>query len=621
MNSLIGKSISLLLVVMLYLLMGPVTTLAAGGTLDGLAAGKNPLISANTYQLIWEDNFDGTELNMSDWNYEYHEPGWVNNELQRYVNSSDNIFVTDGNLIIKAIKAKDKNGIRYTSGRINTKDKHDYKYGRFEARAKVPSGKGFLPAFWMMPTNENLYGQWPKCGEIDIMEVLGNETNKAYGTLHYGEPHTQGQGSYTLKAGDFASEYHVYACEWEPDEIRFYVDGHLYYTESDWFTKKAGFGEVTYPAPYDQPFYLILNLAVGGDWPGNPDAATRFDENAELRVDYIRVFQRESYDDNIFKPIKELKFQEPDESGNYIINGDFSTEESLDDSKNWEFLFSGDGSATAKISKNELHIITSNAGDLDYSIQVVEAGLSMIQGHKYRLSFDACASKPRTMITAITVPDKGYIRYLTDTTVSLTKENNSYSYEFDIIESSDINGRVEFNLGNQNSTAQITISNVRLEVIGTVEIPKEVKSVLPDGNYVYNGEFQQGSDRMEYWSVDNPCGSAQIAVTNIDNIRELKASVPQTTAGLNQVVVKQTSIALTSGKKYVLSFDAYADDSKNIQTLVAGQTFESALTTKKATYKYIFDTSKEVKETELQFLLGEGITYIDNVRILEDVYR
>lgn len=101
-------------------------------------------------------------------------------------------------------------------GRINTQKKQDYKYGMFEAKIKVPEGKGFLPAFWMMPTDENLYGQWPKCGEIDIMEVLGDKTDTAHGTLHFGEPHTQDQGTYVLEEGDFSDEYHVFSCEWEP---------------------------------------------------------------------------------------------------------------------------------------------------------------------------------------------------------------------------------------------------------------------------------------------------------------------------------------------------------------------------------------------------------------------
>lgn len=246
-----------------------------------------------SYKLVWEDHFDGEKLNTEDWNYEYHEPGWVNHELQEYSDSEKNIYVENSDLVIQALKTEKDGKVFYTSGRVNTQNKHDFLYGRFEARLKAPSGKGFLPAFWMMPTEEAFYGQWPKCGEIDIMEVLGDKTDTTYGTLHFGEPHTQHQGSYALKNGDFAGEYHVFACEWEPEEIRFYVDGELYHKANDWFTKKEGSQKEDYPAPYDQPFYLILNLAVGGDWPKDPDADAVFAANAQLRVDYVRVYQKE----------------------------------------------------------------------------------------------------------------------------------------------------------------------------------------------------------------------------------------------------------------------------------------------------------------------------------------
>ena len=163
------------------------------------------------YKLVWEDNFDGEKLNLDDWNFEYHEPGWVNAELQAYVDSERNTYVKDGMLYIQAIKEMIDGKPYYTSGRINTQKKHDFQYGRFEVRAKVPSGKGFLPAFWMMPTDESFYGQWPKCGEIDIMEVHGSALSTSYGTLHFGEPHTQKQGSYTLPDGqeNFSEAFHV----------------------------------------------------------------------------------------------------------------------------------------------------------------------------------------------------------------------------------------------------------------------------------------------------------------------------------------------------------------------------------------------------------------------------
>lgn len=601
-------------------------TLLKGGTVtitataaDGYGATASCTITIDPYRLVWQDEFNGSTLNTADWNYEIHEPGWVNNELQRYTNSTDNTFVEDGQLVIKAIKTESGSGTSYTSGRVNTQGKHDFKYGRFEIRAKMPKGQGFLPAIWMMPTNENLYDQWPKCGEIDIAEVLGSQTNKAYGTLHFGEPHTHKQGSYTLATGDFSEEFHVYSAEWEPGEIRYYVDGILYHTVNDWFTKRPGFGEVAYPAPFDQPFYIILNLAVGGNWPGNPDETTLFDENAELRIDYVKVYQKDSYDENVEKPITEINFRDPDATGNYINNGDFSVNENLADSIDWGFLLAGTGAATAEISGNALHINTTNAGNLDYSVQVVQPDLPMEKGYRYRLTFDALAAADRTMIVDISAPDNGYIRYFADTIVNLTTTNQSFSYEFDMLNNSDTNGRVEFNLGNQGSTAAVTISNVRLVKVGPAVIPPEVKSVLPDGNYVYNGEFQEGTNRLNYWTIQNLCEGAQVEVTNINNVRELKATVPSSVTGLDQLVVVQDPIAISGGKTYELSFDAYGDSNQTIRMTIAGNQFDAVLTSSKTNYKYTFTTNSGLTGSTLEILLGlAGTTYIDNVRIQED---
>ena len=263
----------------------PVSTL---NTAD--AKTKTEKLSYKGYTKVWEDNFDGNSLNMKDWNVETHEPGWVNAELQEYTESG-NIKVSDGKLTIIPKRTKNEDGTySYTSGRINTQNKHDFKYGIMEARMKFPKGQGYLPAFWMMPTNENLYGQWPKCGEIDIAEVMGQDTKKIYGTIHYGEPHAQSQGTEVLKKGNFADDWHTCAVEWEPGSIKWYLDGVLYHEENQWFTKTPGQGEVTYPAPFDQNFYIIFNLAIGGSWVGNPDKTT--DYNSNFQVDYVKVYQK-----------------------------------------------------------------------------------------------------------------------------------------------------------------------------------------------------------------------------------------------------------------------------------------------------------------------------------------
>ena len=158
-----------------------------------------------------------------------------------------------------------------------------------------------------MANDENVYGQWPRCGEIDCMEVMGQETNKAYGTIHYGNPHAQSQGTYYTgeNESDFSDDFHVFTCDWEPGKITWYVDGVKYHEESDWYSTTVGQGTFAYPAPFDQPFYIILNLAVGGSWVGNPNDETSF-ENNPYEIDYVRVYHKDSYNEDVKRPVKEV---------------------------------------------------------------------------------------------------------------------------------------------------------------------------------------------------------------------------------------------------------------------------------------------------------------------------
>ena len=571
------------------------------------------------YKLKWSDEFNGTELNRTDWNVETHEPGWVNSEWQAYVDSTENIKVQDGKLLIQPVKTKNEDGTySYTSGRVNTQGKHDFKYGYFECRAKVPTGKGYLPAFWMMPTDENLYGQWPKCGEIDIMEVMGQETNKAYGTIHYGEPHDQSQGTYSVAAANnFADNYHTYAVDWEPGKITWYVDGIKYHEESDWFSAKSGQGTVAYPAPFDQPFYMILNLAVGGSWVGYPDDSTTYDDQ-QFAIDYVKVYQKDSYDENVEKPIKNVVLRDPDATGNYINNGDFSVAEDLTDDTNWKFLTTLDGEGKAEIKNNQIVLSTTNAGTADYSIQLVQPNVPLQKGGKYKVTFDAYADAARTMIADISGPDHNFTRYLKDTTVELGTEKKNHTLEFQMTSDSDANGRLEFNLGNTASTATVYISNVCVEKTGYEEIKEDTtKKALADGNYVYNGSFQEGTGRLGYWEITNPA-KADISVTNLEDGRRLKVtSQAGTEAGT--VLVGQSELALNPATDYVLSFSAQADEAKTMMVTVAGEKYTFALTTEKKNYSVKIKTAANLQNKNISFDLGLGTTvYLDDVRIDED---
>lgn len=564
------------------------------------------------YNLVWEDNFD-SELNENDWNYELHEPGWVNNELQEYVKSDENVFIKDGKLVIKPVVGTDENGnTTYTSGRVNTQGKHDFKYGIIQASIKMPKGKGFLPAFWMMPTDENLYGQWPRCGEIDIAEVLGDATKTAYGTIHYGNPHNENQSKFNLKSGDFSSEFHNYAVEWKPGEMIWYVDGEIIGRAKDWYTATEGLGEVTFPAPFDQPFYIILNLAVGGNWPGNPDDTTDFDK-ASMEVDYVKVYQMDEYDENVEKPVKIVNFREPNEDGNYVNNANFEEAENLADDQNWKFLIAKDGAGEAEIKDNSIVISSTAEGTEDYAVQLIQSIMPMKKGCSYRVTFDAWADEARQMKVAVTAPEAGWIRYLPDTSLDLTTEKQTYTYDFDMTEADDPYGRLEFNMGHQGSCATIHITNVRLEMTAEGDASSLGKGVLSDGNYVYNSKFQEGPKHLGSWEFTEQNG-VTYEVTPLEDGRRLHINVAKDLA--EPFTVHQMGLGMPEGSECVCSFDAEA--TSDYVVVVGGNANEMDTATKTASI--VFKGSHKGGADDLIFRIEKaGDYYFDNVRIEENV--
>lgn len=259
-------------------------------TPTAISAASDPTV----WSLLWSDEFDGppvnSQIDSTKWTAEVGGNGWGNQELEYYTNRIDNAFKSNGSLIIKAIKetftGSDNVTRNYTSARLITKNKFNVKYGRIEARIKIPFGQGIWPAFWMLGDNIDSVG-WPACGELDIMENIGREPSIIHGTLH-GPGYSGSNGlssSYSLtNNAPFANDYHVFAVEWEPGVIRFYCDGILYKTR----TPADLPGATTWV--FDHPFFLILNVAVGGSWPGSPDATTVFPQT--MSVDFVRVYQR-----------------------------------------------------------------------------------------------------------------------------------------------------------------------------------------------------------------------------------------------------------------------------------------------------------------------------------------
>ena len=250
---------------------------------------------SSEWTLVWSDEFNGpigSRVDSSKWVTETGGGGWGNDELEYYTARPQNAYLEDGNLVIKVLQEKytgsDNVSKNYTSARLKTLGKFTQTYGRFEARIKIPRGQGIWPAFWMMGDNIDKAG-WPDGGEIDIMENIGKEPSLVHGTIH-GPGYSGAKGigsSYALPdKKPFADDFHVFAVEWEPNTIRFYVDKDLYATRTP-ADLPPGTKWV-----YDHPFFMLLNVAVGGNWPGNPDSSSVYPQT--MLVDYVRVYRRAS---------------------------------------------------------------------------------------------------------------------------------------------------------------------------------------------------------------------------------------------------------------------------------------------------------------------------------------
>lgn len=254
---------------------------------------KQPVVNEwdkEGWALVWNDEFDGPALNLEKWSYEIGGHGWGNNELQYYSDDDSTAFIQDGKLVIRADLVPQGTGsadnLRYfSSARLRTSGKGDWRYGRIEVKAKLALGQGIWPAIWMLPTDW-MYGGWPESGEIDIMEHVGYDPGRVHGSIHTGsynhKINTQRGGSKLLDK--ISSKFYVYAIEWYEDRIDFLIDDSKYFSFQN--DGKNDFNTW----PFNQRFHLLINIAVGGDWPGSPDETTQFP--TEMEVEYVRVYEK-----------------------------------------------------------------------------------------------------------------------------------------------------------------------------------------------------------------------------------------------------------------------------------------------------------------------------------------
>jgi len=275
--------------------LSAVTFLFASGCGGGGAIAQQPVLPPGSgFTLVWSDEFSSTNGSAPDstkWTYDLGGSGWGNQELQSYTSRPQNVQIQNDNLVITAIQENytGADGIarNYTSARLKTQNLFTQAYGRFEARIKIPKGQGIWPAFWMLG-NDITQNGWPKCGEIDIMENIGREPGVIHGSLHGPSmvAHaSDATSTISLPAGqNYSDDFHIYAIEWEPGTVRFYVDSNNYatFTQAQW---QAGGQWV-----FDHPFFILLNVAIGGNWPGSPDSITQFPQ--QMLVDYVRVYTK-----------------------------------------------------------------------------------------------------------------------------------------------------------------------------------------------------------------------------------------------------------------------------------------------------------------------------------------
>ena len=477
---------------------------------------------------VWSEEFNYSGLpDENKWSY---EKGCANrnNEAQYYASKRlENTKVENGFLTISARK-EILNGCNYTSGNIHTRYKANWLYGKIEVRARLPKGKGMWPAIWMMSTDET-YGTWPKSGEMDIMENVGFDPNKIFMTIHteaYNHVIGTEKGSNILLA-DVYDTYHIYSIEWFADRVDFLIDGTKYYT----FAKSGNTSAVW---PFDKPFYVILNVAIGGDW-GGAQGIDPLIFPQQMSVDYVRVskwqtnpgpyivttsatpggsvslnpisntytkgslvflkaiaqpgFIFSGWEGDITGSLNPIDFNVYDNATIKAIfksecellgNGNFTSGTS-----NW-YLYTADGAISQmSISNDVCNISITNGGTNIWSTQLSQPNISLINGKSYKLSFDAYAEQNKTIMTGVGKNSTPYNTYSYNTSYLSTIKKN-FSYVFNMTNASDTGAKILFDLGSNSSDVflsnislcdQSRITSVENEI---VEMPNEMAAYYHD---------------------------------------------------------------------------------------------------------------------------------------------
>lgn len=637
----------------------------------------------NSWALQWSDEFSteefsngklvahqvdgkGSELENAAWSYmigngsNYSGAGWGNNETQYY--TEDNTSVAEGDdidggaLVITAQKDSTY-GTKYTSTRLWTMDDagatkpkeklYTKEYGRVEARIKITPKEGedptgLWPAFWMMPADD-VYGTWAASGEIDIMEARGSNQHSVDGTIHYGSqwPNNKSIGGH-YSADDFSTaEWHTYAIEWMPGELRWYVDDICYYTTSEWYgTSDNNAANYTYPAPFNQEFYILLNVAVGGNY----DAGALSDNltEASMYVDYVRsydlikedgtVYTKADYD-AIEKTVVAPEYVPADtpigcvvgesivdvsDLCEYKTTTNYPSEDATVRNNQWYVsnLGTGSGKSTNTVTEDDgdkiLNINTTTVGTNDYDVQLIH-NVPLTRGYNYTISFDAKADTAKTIVGKF-ANIAGYPAYSDGLSLDLESDWKHFSFSFDMMADDDGDGRIEFTLGGTTGTTSFKnfeiICNGKTKLAGA----DEEKKPLANGNHVYNGTFDQGPNSTYFWHA-----SEGATFTSEKNV--YKAVVTGTSADAG---IYQKGLNLLASDTYRVKMDMSAETAADVKVLLtnadgtkvyASKTFAVATETVNNTFD--FTMPEDVTDTNATLVIntGENKVVIDEVEM------
>jgi beta-glucanase (GH16 family) len=612
---------------------------------------------AQTRKLVWADEFNQTEIDRSIWKF---GSGLTNDNIHYYTDRTENAQIVNGNLQIIALK-ESYQGYNYTSALLETKNSVNWRHGRIEARIKLPATNGFVPAFWMLPFDDR-YGWWPLSGEIDIMEHPTNQVDKIYGTVHTGAYNSfTGSDSMggIIQIPDAETTFHIYAIEWTEDQIDFYVDNQKYFTFSN---DHASFETW----PFEQPFYIILNLAVGGAWVGSPDTSSVFP--AIMEVDYVRVYQYMNDaaingDDYVLYNSQTISYAVPDIDGaSYvwsvpdnaqivsgknthqvdveygIFGGDVSTVMTTSEGsyekgfpvkvssnylknagfekgvKYWYKSISYPCEADFLLTTADVHsgqyslfVDVTKPGTNAWDISLSNKDIMLETGKEYNISFWAKTEGVENTINAAIINSSDFSLY-TIKTINLTDSWAQYFLNFTAPSAE----TASFNIDLGDHIGSYYFDDF---VFTTPELSKM--------NLVKNADF---SDGIEPWLI-NTFWPAQAIGTVVKG----ECAIAIDSGGIYSwdIHLGQTGFSIENGKEYIVSFDAYASDPRQISafigknsdpwTIYSGSNIFS-LTATKQTFSYSFNMEEPSdSQSRLGFDIGASLidVFFDNVSLSE----